>query len=188
MTEHTYTYDLSTFSAAGHVTGPCAQSHDAALEYVAQRMADQHGGGLTPHYWRGQAGRLLADAKDQPGENCKRSVCRARGVIVKAFVATSAASFGVELFPLFDDDGPLGTVVCAAAHHPRLAVAMREAGLLAEAWLRTQAAAVSAADERGPVIGFEATVDGRLLAPLPSPIDTVSHDDSPGRPVLRAAA
>jgi hypothetical protein len=183
---HTYTYDLSTFSIGGNVAGPCAQPHDAALEYLAQRMADQHRGGLTIFYWRSQASRLLAEAKDCPGVDCSRTVLRGRGVTVMAFVATSAASFGVELFPLFDDDGPLGSVVCAAAHHPRLSVAMREAGLRAEAWLRTHAAAVSTADERGPVIGFEATVDGRLLAPLPSQADAAPPSHS-GHRLLRAA-
>jgi hypothetical protein len=178
---HTYTYDLSTFSTDGNIAGPCAQPDEAALEYLAQRMADQHRGGLTTFYWRSQASRLLSEAKDCPGVDCSRAVLRGRGVTVTAFVATSAASFSVELFPLFDDDGPLGSVVCAAADHPRLSVAMREAGLRAEVWLRTHSAAVSTADERGPVVGFGATVDGCLLAPLPSQTDAAP-------PSTRAAA
>jgi hypothetical protein len=182
----TYTYDLATFSAEGTVPGPGAQRRDPAVEYVAQRMADQHRGGLTIAYWRSEASRLIEDAQECPGIPRSRLVLRGRGVSVIAHPATVAAAFRVELFPIFDDEGPAGPVFCAAATHPRLSLAMAEAGMRAEHWLRHQADAVSSAEERGPVVGFEVTVDARLLAPLRA-LPEPAAGRAAGEPPLQAA-
>ena len=185
----THTFDLATFSAEGAVEGPCAQPREAALEYLAQRMADQHRGGPAATHWRAEAARLLSEAEGRPGEPRRRSVARARGVTVTALPAIAATAFRVELFPLFDDEGPAASVVCAAASHPRFPIAMREAGLRAERWLRHEAATLRAAEERGAVVGFEATIDARLLAPLralPDPAGRVSPESVGGQELLSA--
>lgn len=183
---HTFTYDLATFSAEGAVPGPCAQLRDPAAEYVAQRMADQHRGGLSPAHWRAEADRLLSRADQDPGVPHRRCVLRARGVSVTSFPATAAAVFGVELVPIFDDEGPVAAIACAAASHPRLSVAMGEAGLRAEHWLSHRAGSVGVAEERGPLVGFEAAVDARLLAPLRALPDPGLRSAGDGPP-LRAA-
>lgn len=182
----TFTYGLATFSAEGTVPGPGAQRRDVAVEYIAQRMADQHRGGLTTAYWRSEASRLIDEAQEIPGIPRSRSVMRRRGVAVTALPATTAAAFRVELFPIFDDESPARRVACAAASHPRLALAMTEAGLRAEHWLRHQSGAFSATEDRGPVVGFEVVVDARLLAPL-RPLPDPAADRAAGEPPLQAA-
>jgi hypothetical protein len=166
MSTDTHIYSIDTFSGDRRtVPGPQELSEDDALAYLAQRMADQDRGGLSPAYWLRRARTVLEDAARGPGVACIHRVARGRGVIVTAVAVDSAAAFEVHLFPLFDDDGEAGEI-CAAFAHPRLAEALREAGIRAEAWVRIDAAAVVAEQERGALVGFEAEITARLMAPL----------------------
>jgi hypothetical protein len=163
---YTHTYSIDTFSADRKaVPGPRHLADEDALAYLAQRMGDQHRGGLAPAYWEKRAGILLEEAARGPGVACIHPVARGRGLIVTAEPALAAALWKVEVFPLFEDDGDVGEL-CAAYDHPRLAVAMQEAGLRAEAWARIDSEEVRREDERGPLVGFEAQVTAHLAAPL----------------------
>lgn len=162
----THIYAVDTFSPCRNaVRGPRELLEDEALDYLAQRLADQHRGGLAPAYWRTRARGILEEARQQPGAACIHRVARGRGVVVTAEPAESAAVYEVRVFPLFEDQGEAGEI-CAAYDHSRLAVAMREAGLRAEAWARMDCEEVRLAQERGPLVGFEAEVTARLKAPL----------------------
>ena len=159
-------YDIDTFSAGQAVVrGPRELAEPDALAYLAQRMADQHAGALAPSYWQKRAQALLEEASERPGASCSHRIARGRGVILAAEPVKSSAVFEVRVFPLFDDDGEAGEL-CAAWDHPRLAVAMREAGVRAESWMRVESEAVRAEQERGELVGFEAQVTARLAAPL----------------------
>lgn len=163
---HTHIYAIDTFSPCRKtVRGPSELPEDEALNYLAQRLADQHRGGLAPAYWRTRARGILEEARQQPGAACIHRVARGRGVVVTAEPADAAAVYEVRVFPLFDDEGGAGEL-CAAYDHPRLALAMREAGVRAEAWARMDSEEVRFAQERGPLLGFQAEVTARLKAPL----------------------
>lgn len=157
-------YTIHSFSADGALPGPSDLSHDEAQAYLAQRMADQHPGGLTAKYWNAEAGRILEKARESPGSATIRPVARGRGVTVRA-IAAGGASFEVRIHPLFDDDGPAGEL-CAAFDHPHLAEALRQAGRRAQSWLRVEAQSWCEADERGDVVGFEAEIFARLNSPF----------------------
>jgi hypothetical protein len=160
------TYAIDSFSPdRKSVRGPSDLPQDDALDYLAQRLADQHRGGLTPVYWRTRAASILEEAAQKPHAACIHRVSRGRGVIVTAEPVTSAAVYEVRIFPVFDDDGGPGEL-CAAFDHPRLTIAMREAGLRAEAWTRVDSEEVRVQQERGPLIGFDAEVTARLTVPL----------------------
>lgn len=162
----THTFAIDSFSPDRKaVPGPSDLPQDDALDYLAQRLADQHRGGLTPTYWRTRARGILEEAGQQPGAACIHRVARGRGVIVTAEPLDSAAVYEVSTFPLFDDDGGPGER-CAAYDHPRLAVAMREAGLRAEVWARMDSEEVRLGQDRGPLVGFTVEVTARLIAPL----------------------
>lgn len=173
----THIYAIDTFSPCRKtVRGPRELSEDDALDYLAQRMADQHRGALTPAYWRARAKVILDEARQQPGAACIHRIARGRGVVVTAEPADSAAVYEVRVFPLFEDEGDAGEL-CGAYDHPRLAVAMREAGLRAEAWARMDCEEVRFAQERGPLVGFHAEVTARLKAPLlPGSAAMPSHE------------
>lgn len=162
----THTYAIDTFSPdCRSVRGPRDLPEADALDYLAQRLSDQHRGGLAPIYWRTRAGAILEEARQKAAVACIHRVARGRGVIVTAEPVESAAVYEVRVFPLFEDDGG-GGELCAAFDHPRLALAMREAGLRAEAWTRVDSEKVRLEQERGPLVGFEAEVSARLRAPL----------------------
>lgn len=162
----TYTYAIDSFSADRKaVPGPRDLLEDQALDYLAQRLADQHRGGLTPTYWRARAGGILDEACHQAGVACIHRIDRGRGVIVTAEAVESAAVYLVKTFPLFDDDSAPGEQ-CAGYEHSRLPVAMREAGLRAEAWIRMDSEEVRRERERGPIVGFTVQVTAELIAPL----------------------
>lgn len=160
-------YCIDTFSADRKtVAGPRDLREEEALIYLAQRMADQHRGGLTPTYWRNQARSVLERARCQAGVACIHRVARGRGVIVTAELPSPAAMYEVRVFPLYADDGDAGEL-CAAFDHPRLAVAMREAGARAESWMRVEAAGWQREEVRGGgLVGFEAEIIARLASPL----------------------
>jgi hypothetical protein len=164
--QDTYTYAIDSFSADRRaVRGPRDLLEDRALDYLAQRLADQHRGGLTPTYWRARAGGILEEACQQASVACIHRIDRGRGVIVTAEAVESAAVYRVQTFPLFDDDGAPGEQ-CAGYEHPRLPEAMREAGLRAEAWIRMDSEEVRLERERGPLVGFTVQVTAELIAPL----------------------
>lgn len=160
-------YCIDTFSADRKtVAGPRDLREEDALTYLTQRMADQHRGALTPTYWRDQARSVLKRARDQAEAACVHRVSRGRGVIVTAELLSPAATYEVRVFPLYADDGDAGEL-CAAFDHPRLAVAMSEAGARAESWMRVEAAEWQREEERGgELIGFEAEIIARLASPL----------------------
>lgn len=161
-----HTFAIDSFSPdRRNVRGPGDLPEADALDYLAQRLSDQHRGGLTPVYWRTRAGAILEEARQKSGAACIHRVARGRGVIVTAEPVESAAVYEVRVFPLFEDDGDAGEL-CAAFDHPRLGVAMREAGLRAEAWTRLDSEKVRLEQERGFLVGFEAQVTARLTAPL----------------------
>ena len=160
-------YRIDTFSPdQKFVAGPRELREDDALGYLAQRMADQHRGSLGPTYWRDQARLLLERARDQVGAPCLYSVARGRSVTVTAELSSPAAVYEVRVFPLYEDDGDAGEL-CAAFDHPRLAVAMREAGVRAESWIRVEAAEWHREEERGgDLVGFEVEIYAYLKSPL----------------------
>lgn len=160
-------YSIATFSTDQKaVAGPGDLREEDALTYLTQRMADQHRGGLTPTYWREQARSVLDRARDQAGAACIHRVARGRGVIVTAELPSPAAMYEVRVLPLYADDGEAGEL-CAAFDHPRLAVAMREAGARAESWMRGEAIQCQKDEERrGELVGFEAEITARLASPL----------------------
>lgn len=160
------TFTIDSFSSdRKSVRGPRDLPEDDALDYLAQRLADQHRGGLTPVYWRTRAGSILEEAAQKAHAACIHRVSRGRGVIVTAEPVTSTAVYEVRIFPVFDDDGGPGEL-CAAFDHPRLTIAMREAGLRAEVWTRVDSEEVRVEQERGPLVGFDAEVTARLTVPL----------------------
>jgi hypothetical protein len=162
----THTFAIDSFSPGRKaVAGPRDLPEDDALDYLAQRLADQHRGGLAPTYWRTRARGILEEASQQPGAACIHRVARGRGVIVTAEPLDSAATYEVRTFPLFEDDGGPGER-CAAYDHPRLAVAMREAGLRAEIWARQDSEELRLEQGRGPLVGFSVEVTARLTGPL----------------------
>jgi hypothetical protein len=162
----THTFAIDSFSPDRKaVRGPRDLLDRDALDYLAQRLSDQHRGGLTPTYWRTRARGILEDACRQPGAACIHRVARGRGVIVTAEPLESAAVYEVRVFPLFDDFEGVGEQ-CAAYDHPLLAVAMREAGQGAEVWAEAKSEEVRVERERGPLVGFEAEVTARLRTPL----------------------
>lgn len=177
----THIYSIDTFSPGRRaVRGPGELPEDDALDYLAQRLADQHRGGLAPAYWRTRARGILEEARQQPGVACIQRVARGRGVVVTAEPADSAAVYEVRVFPLFDDEGDDAGELCAAYDHPRLALAMREAGVRAEAWARMDSEEVRFAQERGPLVGFEVQVTARLKAPLLPGRAAIPSDEAVG--------
>ena len=76
----THIFAIDTFAADRNtVPGPRELGEDHALSYLAQRMADQHRGGLTLSYWRRRAQLVLAEAAAGPGVACiHRIACGAR--------------------------------------------------------------------------------------------------------------
>src|SRR5215203_2501991 len=98
-----HTFAIDSFSPDRKaVRGPRELPEDNALDYLAQRLADQHRGGLTPIYWRTRAGAILDGARGKPGAACLHRVARGRGIIVTAEPVDSAAVFEVRVFPLFE--------------------------------------------------------------------------------------
>lgn len=166
----TYLYAVDTFSAGSRpVHGPREMRPKDALAYLAQRLADQHPGCLSPAYWTNRAAAILADSAERAGVACTWRVARGRGVIVTAEPLPSAAAFEVRVFPLFEDEESTEEVI-ACFEHPRLVTAMREAGIRAEAWMRIDCEEVRLAQERAPLVGFEAEITARLSSPLPAAI------------------
>lgn len=162
----TYLYAIDSFSASeSTVYGPRELREEDAVAYLAQRLADQHGGALTPTYWINRAREILGDSARRPGVACIERVARGRGVIVTAEALSTAALFDVRVFPVFEDEHRAEEVI-AAFDHPRLGVAMREAGVRAEAWARIASEEVRIAQDRGPLDGFEAEITARLSTPL----------------------
>lgn len=162
----THTFAIDSFSPDRNaVRGPRDLLERDALDYLAQRLSDQHRGGLTPTYWRTKARGILEEAGQQAGAASIHRVARGRGVIVTAEPHESAAVYEVRVFPLFDDLEGAGEQ-CAAHDHPLLAVAMREAGHRAEVWAQAKSEEGRVEQERGPLVGFEAEVTARLTTPL----------------------
>ncbi len=162
----THLYAIDSFSADQKtVYGPRELREEDALAYLAQRLADQHRGGLGAAYWTTRAGRILEESADKPGVACIERVARGRGVIVTAEAISSAAMFEVRVYPLFEDEDGSEELI-AAFDHPRLAVAMREAGVRADAWARVDCEELRVAQERAPLVGFEAEITARLSTPL----------------------
>jgi hypothetical protein len=162
----THTYDLDSFSAGREVVhGPRELLQADALSYLSQQLADQHRGALNPAYGTTRAQEILEEASRQPGVACIHRMARGRGVIATAEPIDTAAVYEVRVFPLFEGDGERGEL-CAAFDHPRLSIAMREAGVRVEAWARIDSEAVQVEQERGPLAGFDAEVTARMTAPL----------------------
>lgn len=162
----TYLYAIDSFSASRKtVYGPRELREEDALAYLAQRLADQHGGALSPTYWTNRAREILEDSAHRPGVACIERVARGRGVIVTAEALSTAALFEVRVFPVFEEEDRSEELI-AAFDHPRLSVAMREAGIRAEAWARIASEEAPIAQERGPLVGLEAEITARLSTPL----------------------
>lgn len=159
-------YAIDSFSAdRKFVYGPRELREEDALAYLAQRLADQHRGGLSATFWNTRARRILEEASSKAGAACIERVARGRGVIVTAEAVTSAAVFEVRVFPRFEDEDSTEELI-AAFEHPRLAVAMREAGARAESWVRIECEEFRVVQERAPLVGFEAEITARLATPL----------------------
>jgi hypothetical protein len=159
-------YAIDSFSADRKlVYGPRELRQEDALAYLAQRLADQHRGSMSATYWTARARGILEEATNQPGVACIERVARGRGAIGTAAPVASAAAFEVRVFPLFEDEDGTEELI-AAFEHPRLAVAMREAGVRADAWARIECEELRVAQERAPLVGFEAVITARLSTPL----------------------
>lgn len=191
----THLYAIDSFSADRKIVyGPRELREEDALAYLAQRLADQHRGGLSATYWTNRARGILEEAANKPGVSRVERVARGRGAIVTAEPVTSAAVFEVRVFPLFEDEDSTEELI-AAFEHPRLPVAMREAGARAESWVRIECEELRVVQERAPLVGFEAEIIARLSTPLLSgralaearePDGEASHAP-PGRGVERDA-
>lgn len=159
-------YAIDSFSSDRKaVRGPSEMAEDDAVAYLAQRLSDQHRGGLSPAYWRARAKRILDEARRRSGAACIHRTARGRGLIVTASPLEAAALFEVAVLPRFDDCEEIGEQF-AAVELPSLAAAMREAGRQAEAWLQMDCEKVRLEHDRGPLVGFEFEVSARLAAPL----------------------
>lgn len=159
-------YAIDSFSADRKIVyGPRELREEDALAYLAQRLADQHRGGLGATYWTTRARGILEEAANKPGVACIERVARGRGAIVTAEPVTSAAVFEVRVFPLFEDEDSTEELI-AAFEHPRLPVAMREAGVRADSWVRIECEEMRVVQERAPLVGFEVEITARLSTPL----------------------
>lgn len=157
-------FSIDSFSPEGTVPGPRALHDRDAVAYLAQRMADQHRGGLTSTYWKAEARRLLEAARESPALSTIRRVERGRGVVVCAQPA-GAAVYEVSLYPLYDGDSR-GGKAWAVTDHPQLAEAMGEAGLRGERRLHRKSGADDAAGDGRQLVGFHAEIRALLLSPL----------------------